>query len=54
MKWLKRIALVLAIAGIIYFLIFRPRDAANLVRSGIEGLVFAGQSLITFFTTLFS
>lgn len=53
-KWVKRIVLGLVVVFAAFYLITRPEDAANAVQGAVDAVFNAGNSVITFFTSLAS
>jgi hypothetical protein len=49
---LKKLLTFLVIAFAVFYLLSSPRDAAEAVRSALDGLQAAGESLTTFFKNL--
>lgn len=54
MKWVKRLVLALVVIFALFYLITRPEDAAGAVKSAVEAVWGAVQSIGTFFTSLSS
>jgi len=52
MKWVKRIALTLVIVFALFYLLTKPREAADVVTSAVGVVVNALGSLGTFFSNL--
>lgn len=52
MKWIKRIVVTLAVVFALFYLLTRPEDSADAVRSAFGAVGSGFDSLVTFFTSL--
>ncbi len=52
MKWVKRLVLALVVIFALFYLITRPTDAANVVRTAAGAVWAAASAIGTFFTSL--
>ena len=54
MAWVKRILVILVIGFFLFYLIQQPEAAAGAVRTGVNAVGVAFQSIVRFFTSLAS